>query len=90
MKNLISVLSILISISSYSQNAKTDFLKDLDFIYENLKETSSHKTQKDRQKAVDVKYKELLKQNIQLSTLESFVKLYELLDEVHDYHNENL
>lgn len=46
MKYLISVLFILISISSYSQNAKTDFLKDFDFVYENLKETSSYKTQK--------------------------------------------
>ena len=88
MRTLFTFLTILISSLSFGQNSKTDFLRDLDFVYENLKNTTSYKTQKNKQKNVTSKYNELKKQTSNLSVIESYLKLYELVDEITDYHND--
>lgn len=88
MRTLFTFLTILISSLSVGQNSKTDFLRDLDFVYENLKNTTSYKTQKNKQKNVTSKYNELKKQTSNLSVIESYLKLYELVDEITDYHND--
>ncbi|HUH74176.1 MAG TPA: hypothetical protein VLZ75_07195 [Chitinophagales bacterium] len=70
--------------------AQSSFEKDLNFIYENLKQTSSYKTQKNLHPNVEAKYKELKNNldNEDLSRVESFIKLYELIDEIKDLHND--
>jgi hypothetical protein len=90
MKKLLTYLTILISISSFGQNPKTDFLKDLDFVYENLKNTASYKTQKKTHSNVDLKYNELRNRysSTDVSVIKSFIGLYELVDEINDYHND--
>lgn len=90
MKQLFTFFIILISSLSFGQNSKSLFLQDLDFVYENLKKTASYKTQKNNHENVDKKYNELKTQyqNTELGTFESFIKLYELVDEIVDYHNE--
>lgn len=88
MRTIFIFLTILISTLSFGQNPQTDFSRDLDFVYENLKNTTSYKTQKSKQKNVTVKYNELKKQTSNLSIIESYIKLYELVDEITDYHND--
>lgn len=88
MRKLLTFLTILTLTLGFGQNSQTDFLRDLDFVYENLKNTTSYKTQKSKQKNVQSTYNELKNQHVDLNIIESYIKLYELVDEITDYHNE--
>lgn len=87
MKKLIPILFYCICLHIYAQDS---FHKDLDFVYTRLKQSSSYKTQKDKQEALDIKYRELKNTYAgrQLNTLESYFRLYELVDVLNDLHND--
>ncbi|WP_295939675.1 S41 family peptidase [uncultured Alistipes sp.] len=61
----------------------------MDFVYENLKRTASYQTQKERHAAVESKYEELKQKGPDYDpcTVESYIKLYELVDQLVDNHN---
>lgn len=86
------VLLVLLALNSFGQEnaVVTAWMKDLDFVYQNLKQTSSYKTQKATHAAVEAKYQRLRTQllSMEMSTLDCYLKLLELTDEVADFHNE--
>ncbi len=88
MRTIITFLTILISNLNFGQNSETNFSRDLDFVYQNIKNTTSYKTQKSKQKNLTSKYNELKNQSSDLSIIESYLKLYELVDEITDFHND--
>lgn len=65
------------------------FYKDLDFVYENLKKSSSYKTQTDKHKLLEAEYGKIKKEtsNNEPSLIECYIKLYQLLDVLDDNHN---
>lgn len=87
MKISFFLLTFCISLHAYTQNA---FGEDLDFVYTQLKQSSSYKTQKDKREAIDIKYRELKNTYAgrQLHTLEGYFRLYELTDVLNDLHND--
>ncbi|MCC9043324.1 hypothetical protein LNQ81_11645 [Myroides sp. M-43] len=88
MKYVFSFYLSLISIFCFGQYTHKDFNNDLDFVYENLKKSASYKTLRNKHKVIDNKYVELKESGITYGILDSYVKLYSLVDEVDDYHNE--
>ena len=88
MKYCFSFYLSLISIFCFGQYTPKDFNNDLDFVYENLKKSASYKTQRNKHKVIASKYEELKESVITPNILLSYMKLYSLVDEVDDYHNE--
>jgi len=87
MKIVFLLLTLGISLHAYTQNTFGD---DLDFVYTQLKQSSSYKTQKDKRAAVETKYRELKNTYAgrQLHTPESYFCLYTLTDMLSDLHND--
>jgi len=81
------LLAACISLHAYTQKS---FSEDLDFVYEQLKQGSSYKTQKDNRGKADAIYRELKDRYAgrQPGTLESFLLLYKLTDAINDLHND--
>lgn len=88
MKFLLILLISLAPLVGFGQLTPEVFEKDLDFVYQNLKESTSYQTQKDNHPGFELKYRELKNQSSELSLIESYILLYELIDELDDFHNE--
>lgn len=68
--------------------SKEDFLRDLDFIYQNLKESASFKTQKNKHEQVEQKYQEIKNNASNIYyVIDACEELNALIDVVLDYHN---
>lgn len=78
------------TLSVSSQSPQNQFNSDLDFVYNNLKQTTSYKTQKNKHATLDSIYLNLKHTPVKsdFSLLESLVQLYSLVDVLQDYHNE--
>ncbi len=90
-RTILLLLNLLFAGFCFAQaDSSNIFLKDLDFVYSNLKNTTSYKTQKATHKHVEAKYSALKASlsNKDLPTIERFIKLYELVDHVKDLHND--
>lgn len=91
MKWILSFATLLV-FSGFGQQdtSRIIWIKDLDFVYQNLKQTSSYKTQPASHRAIENKYQVLKSQflSMDMSTLDCYLKLLELTDEVLDFHNE--
>ena len=88
---ILIVLCLLFTNFSFSQDdSNSIFLKDLDFVYSSLKNSTSYKTQKSTHNDVETKYIELRTSvtNQALTPIAQYIKLYELVDQVNDLHNE--
>ncbi|HIY76439.1 MAG TPA: hypothetical protein H9825_09270 [Candidatus Sphingobacterium stercorigallinarum] len=91
MKTLLVTVTILFLSTSdlFGQRlSKADFLGDLEFVYQHLKESVSYRTQKNKHKQVESTYQEL-KENASDSyyTLDACRALHRLVDVVLDFHN---
>ena len=85
------LLTLLFSIPVSGQQAERSVsIDDLDFVYEQLTKTASYRTQAKNRIKAEAKYQELkrLYTSTDLSIIEHYIKLYELVDQVKDYHND--
>lgn len=83
------IIFLLVLMFSFTTSFGQSFEKNLDFVYKNLTETPSYKTQKQNQKKADsvyVKLKQMSDRKIPL--IEEYIYFYELIDQVKDFHNE--
>ncbi|MDR2084295.1 MAG: hypothetical protein LBP67_04805 [Bacteroidales bacterium] len=89
LKKVFLILFLFSAFVSSGQVSTNQFQEDLDFIYENLKKSASYQTQKDKHSAVQSKYEELKQENInsEPDIIESYIKFYELIDQLVDNHN---
>ena len=68
--------------------SKEEFLLDLDFTYQNLKESISYKTQKNKHKRVELKYQEIKnKASESYYLIDAYEQLHGLVDVILDLHN---
>ncbi|MHC5202113.1 S41 family peptidase [Myroides sp. LJL119] len=72
------------------QISSATLLSDLDFVYQNLQQSSSYLTQKNKQALTDQYYQELKNTftHESISQLRAYLYLYELVDHITDYHND--
>jgi hypothetical protein len=89
MKKYFIILISLHCFSLFGQTIISSHQSDLSFIYDNIKRSASYKTQKAKQRSLDLKYNELssLLRSQELSTIGYYIKLYELIDIIKDNHN---
>lgn len=76
MKCAFSFYLSLISIFCFGQYTHKNFNNDLEFLYENLKESASYKAQRDRHNTIVSKYEELKRAVMTPNVLDSYIKLY--------------
>ena len=88
MRKLLIIILFLAPFAGKGQQIRTSFHLDLDFVYARLKKTVSYKTQPENQQRLDQKYQLLKLDSTVPSLAECYIKLYQLVDIISDFHNE--